>query len=305
MLGELAALIFILRFGFGSLSRTFERQADGNAYARQGLEAFQSALSKVGKLNGIPTEINNWHHFGISHRIGYLAQVQANPRRLEEHTMAVRRIKLLWLALLVAGLVLQAVVSATPLLAEATRGYWDRRIADADSGKHPFAQDDLPGLLAQASLAYERQDLAGAEKYYRTILRVAPDDAQTQNNLAWLLVTRPSADAGTLKEGLTLAKQAAGARDMAFIWDTLAEAYSRAGQAALAHAAAEKALQLAEKGRGLGEVRLSYYRDRIRAFPGDGTHPALPEDLPKTDPARRPAERTTPPKVDAPGGRMV
>jgi len=302
LFGELAGLLLLLRFGFGAMSRHFEREADGHAYTRQGLDAFQTALGKVGKLNGIPTEINNWHHFGISHRIGYLAQVQVNPRRLGEHARTVHRLKLLWVLLFVAGVGLQALVSASPLIGEAAQGYWERRIAEADAGKRPLGRGDLPGLHALASIAYERQDLERAERYYRVILQVAPDDAQTQNNLAWLLVTRPSADPSTVREGLTLAKRAAQARDMAFIWDTLAEAYSRAGQVALAHAAAEKALQLAEKGQGLGEVRLDYYRQRIQAFPGDGSRPLLPEAAPKPSPPRRPAEQETVPK---PGVRMV
>jgi len=306
MFGELAALIILLRFGFGALSRHFEREADGHAYSRQGLEAFQTALSKVGKLNGIPIEIDNWHHFGISRRIGYLAQVQAHPERLSEHARTVHRQKLLWVLLFVAGLGLQTVVSASPIVAEAAQGYWERRIAEADSGTRPLLSADLPGLHALAMLAYERQDLQRAERYYRVILRVSPDDAQTENNLAWLLVTRSKADPATVKEGLSLAKRAAQGQDMAFIWDTLAEAYGRSGDKALAHAAAEKALQLAEKGRGLGEVRLEYYRRRMREFPGDGTHPTLPEELPKPSPSQPPVEQWRAPQAAPPAGvRMV
>jgi Zn-dependent protease with chaperone function len=306
LFGELAGLILLLRFGFGAMSRHFEREADGHAFTRQGLDAFQTALSKVGKLNGIPTEINNWHHFGISHRIGYLAQVQGNPRRLGEHTRTVHRLKLLWVLLFAAGVALQAAVSASPIIGQAAERYWERRISAADSGERPLGRADLPGLHALAMIAYERQDLKGAERYYRVILRVAPDDAQTQNNLAWLLVTRPSADASTVREGLSLAKQAAQAREMAFIWDTLAEAYGRAGQIAQAHAAAEKALHLAEQGQGLGEVRLDYYRQRVQAFPGDGTVPLLPEALPKPPPPRHPAQQRPAPKAEPPAGvRMV
>ncbi len=289
LLGELAGLLFALRFGFGTLSRHFERQADGHAYERQGLDAFQSALSKVAKLNGIPTELNNWHHHGISHRIGYLAQVQANPARLGEHARSVKRQKVLWVALLILGVSLQAATSASPLVAQAAQGYWERRVAEAEAGKRPLARTDLPGLNALASLAYERQDLARAEKYFRLILSVAPEDPQTQNNLAWLLVTRPAPDAAAVQEGLALAKRAAQAREMAFIWDTLAEAYSRTGQAGNAHAAAAKALELARQGRGLGETGLDYYRQRVRAFPGDGTRPSLPKELPRPDaPPRSP-----------------
>lgn len=291
LLGELAALLFALRFGFGALSRHFERQADGHAYERQGLDAFQGALSKVAKLNGIPTELNNWHHHGISHRIGYLAQVQANPARLAEHVRKVNRHKALWVALLLLGISLQGVMSASPLVAQAAQGYWERRVAEAEAGKRPLARTDLPGLQALATLAYERQDLARAEKYFRLILSVAPEDPQTQNNLAWLLVTRPTTDPAAAQEGLALAKRAAGAREMAFIWDTLAEAYSRTGQASNAHAAAEKALQLARQGRGLGETGLDYYRRRVRAFPGDGKRPTLPEELSRPDSPQRPAEQ--------------
>lgn len=296
MLGELAGLLFALRFGFGALSRHFERQADGHAFRRQGLDAFQTALTKVARLNGIPTEINNWHHYGISHRIGYLAQAQANPARLSQHDRTVNRHKLIWLGLFVVGLALQGIVTATPVVTQAAQGYWEARIADADAGKRPLSRTDLPGLHALAMLAYEQQDLVRAERYYRLILHVTPDDAQTQNNLAWLLVTRPGADAAALQEGLTLAKQAARARDMAFIWDTLAEAYGKSGQAGQAHAAALKALQLAEQGRGVGEAGIGYYRQRVNAFPRGSGSQTLPEELSKPLPFQRPAEQ-------APSGR--
>lgn len=313
VLGELAALLFALRFGFGTLSRHFERQADGHAFQRQGLDAFQTALSKVAKLNGIPAEINNWHHYGISHRIGYLAQVQAHPDRLSGHTRTVNRHKVLWAVLLAVGLALQIVVSATPLVSQAAQGYWEQRIGLAEAGRRPLTSDDLPGLHALAMLAYEQQDLARAERYYRLILGLAPDDAQTQNNLAWLLVTRPSADAATIREGLALAKQAARAQDMAFIWDTLAEAYGKSGQTAAAHAAAARALRLAEEGRGLGEAGIAYYRQRINAYP-EGSGPApMPDELsrpaPMPAPGRRPSRPGPAPVPEPPrrfeGIRMV
>jgi hypothetical protein len=118
-------------------------------------------------------------------------------------------------------------------------------------------------------------------------------------------VTRQGADAPTLSEGLTLAKQAARARSQAYIWDTLAEAYGRSGQAAQAHAAALKALQLAEKGEGLGEMPLDTYRQRVTAFPWQGATPELPEaatpaEAPALGGPRRDANGTDPQKSAPP-----
>jgi tetratricopeptide (TPR) repeat protein len=122
---------------------------------------------------------------------------------------------------------------------------------------------DVPGLQELAMLSYRRKDLVRAEHYYRQILALTPEDAQIQNNLAWLLVTRPNAAQESLREGLALAERASAADRSAYILDTLAEAYVRANQPERAREASQEALHLAEAGKGRGEASLRYYRERL------------------------------------------
>ncbi|HEX7926395.1 MAG TPA: M48 family metalloprotease, partial [bacterium] len=102
---ELAALLAFLRAGWGFLSRYFERQADGHAFRRGGLAAFQSAIAKVAMINGIPVGQGNWHHHGIGERVQYLQQAQAaDPDAIRRHDRAVSRLKWLTVVLLVVAI---------------------------------------------------------------------------------------------------------------------------------------------------------------------------------------------------------
>jgi tetratricopeptide (TPR) repeat protein len=138
-----------------------------------------------------------------------------------------------------------------------------------DDGAAPTAADLLP-LQFLATRALQRGDPDGAERYFRLVLQVTPEDAQARNNLAWVLVTRPDARPEQLREGLELARQAAEAAQQAYIWDTLAESYYRLRRYDAAVEAAGKALMLAEEGAGRGDVPLRYYRERLAAFSRGG-----------------------------------
>ena len=108
--------------------------------------------------------------------------------------------------------------------------------------------------------------LPTAERYFRRLLEVSPQESEIQNNLAWLLVTRPDAEAAQLEEGLQLARWAARSNDSAFIWDTVAEALHRGGRPTEAQSAAARAFRLAVAGKGRGSASLTYYRNRRAAL---------------------------------------
>lgn len=263
---EVAALLIFLRYGIGLLSRYFERQADGNAYRRHGLAAFQSALAKVGVLNRIPAGQDNWHHYGISRRIDYLLTVETEAGRLEEHDRRVLRIKMAVLSLLAVCVVAQPLLGGARWLPLFADSYLADRL---DSIQEPTAAE-LEGVQYLASEAFRKSDFASAERYFRLILIWRPEDPQAQNNLAWLLVTRPEAGRAAVREGLRLAERASELRQAAYIWDTLAEAYDRADQPDKAEAAADMALRLAEEGRERGDAPLNYYRERWKTFSRPG-----------------------------------
>lgn len=263
---EVGALVLFFRFGIGYVSRHFERQADANALRRLGPHAFEGAITKVGLLNGIPLEQDNWHHYGIGRRIGFAHRAQAEPEALARHDRKVSRIKVALVALLLLAVGAQAAASSP----DAMGWLGERYLAYRLDGREAPREADLLPLQFLASRAVQRGDFPAAERYFRAVLRVTPEDPQALNNLAWVLVTQPRPARAELTEGLTLARQAAESVDEAYIWDTLAESYYRLQRYDDAIHAASKALALAEQGAGRGDAPLRYYRERLDAFARHG-----------------------------------
>ena len=259
---EIGGLLLFLRFGLGFLSRNFERQADGNALRRSGIEPFRTALLKIARLNRIAPEADNWHHYGIARRLAFLEGAEQAPETLDRHDRWVARIKVVCVAVLVCGMVAQAVFSEAGVVTYLIKQHW---INGLEQVAEP-SQAQLEGLNYLALQAFERKDFSTAERYFRRLMEVNPEDPSIQNNLAWLLVTRPGAETGHLQEGLRLARMASRASESAFIWDTLAEAYFRTNHLAKSKSAAERALGLAKAGRGRGNTPLAYYRGRLADF---------------------------------------
>jgi len=259
---EVGALLVFLRYGLGFLSRHFERQADGNAVRRAGLHDFQQAMAKVGQLNHIRPEADNWHHHGIGKRMAFAQEATLHPERLARHDRKVGRIKVACLALLGVGLALHLAATAFPTSELMAEAYWGQRL----EGVEAPGPAEVAALEFLASRAYERDDLAAAEKLFRRLVDWRPDEPRFLNNLAWLLLTRPPHDPVRLAEGQRLAEVAAAESEEAFIWDTLAEARLRAGRPQAALFAARRALALARSGRGRGDAPLNYYRNRVKAL---------------------------------------
>ncbi|MCZ6557240.1 MAG: tetratricopeptide repeat protein [SAR324 cluster bacterium] len=262
---EIGGLLLFLRFGLGFMSRYFERQADGNALRRRGFLPFQTAMLKISQLNGIRIRDDNWHHYGIGRRLAYLEEAAQTPDTLVQHDRAVRRIKGACLVLLALCVLAQTVFSSTGIVSYAVETYGLGPAADPS----PAA---VQGLQFLAMRAYERKDYPAAERYFRRLLQINPDDPKVQNNLAWLLVTRPGTEPYLVQEGLDLALRATHAAELAFIWDTLAEAHLRTGRFEKAAAAAEKALRLARENKGRGDTPLAYFRERAEQIGEDSGH---------------------------------
>ena len=259
---ELLLLVFFLRYVIGFLSRNFERQADGQALRRVGFADFRSAILKIGHLNGIPIEKDNWHHYGIARRVAYLQEAAEAPERLARHDRTVLFITRICVGGLVLALAAQAVFSETGVVSYFVEKYWLTRL---ESIREPTEQA-RQGVEFLASQAFQRGDLPDAERYFRVLLDWNPHDPRIQNNLAWVLVTGPGRDPAALEEGLRLARKAAEVTREAYMWDTLAEAYFRSNRLEAAAAAAAEAMRLAEQGKGRGDVALPYYRRRLADF---------------------------------------
>jgi tetratricopeptide (TPR) repeat protein len=103
-------------------------------------------------------------------------------------------------------------------------------------------EDYLPALMALGNVAFQRGDLIEAEIYYRKVLKVVPDHAGANNNLAMVFLVRGSRldYAETLAK--TALKQAGPFRP--YVLDTLANVYMREGR----YNHARDALDEAERG---------------------------------------------------------
>ncbi len=106
-------------FGFGWISRRFERQCDVVAawvggmdgqveegdgkITQQGAAVFSQALQRVGQLNGVALGQRNWRHGSIGWRVSYILQLGASGGNREEIDRVVRLVKIgLWIFFITA-----------------------------------------------------------------------------------------------------------------------------------------------------------------------------------------------------------
>ena len=121
-----ALLVAAWAFGFGWISRRFERQSDVIAASAgrgqdgriepESAAVFAHALQQVAMLNGMPTTQHNWRHGSIAGRVGYLRHLAAAGGTSRHIDRVVRRIKiglLCALACAAAVLAVQVVVEMT------------------------------------------------------------------------------------------------------------------------------------------------------------------------------------------------
>lgn len=145
-----------------------------------------------------------------------------------------------------------------------------RRLASAlaDQGKPRQALQIARDLVAArpedgamhallGDVANEIGDRPAAVAAYRDALRLAPDQPTVLNNLAWTLRDDPAA----MEEALALATRAVMLDPQSdSAWDTLAELRWRAGDAAAAIEAIERALAIDSAQRALYQQRLEKYQ---------------------------------------------
>lgn len=116
LVATLAVLAGLWLWGFGYVSRRFERQCDVigawasgpgrppdqdtcTAIAPAGVALFASALEQVTRLNGVPLHSRNWRHGRMADRIAYLHSLIHRGRGREEIDRRVRQIRrVLWAA---------------------------------------------------------------------------------------------------------------------------------------------------------------------------------------------------------------
>jgi len=249
--------VVYLRFVMGLFMRHFERQADFFALRLLGRpEPLVSALEKVARLSGQTREVPSWHHFSIAQRVAALQEAASRPETITRHAAQIRR----WLRLYLLGLALVVALGVGTSLSGWQEGLHHRlvvRLLEARLRQNPHdPRLHLALGVLEMKAGRERRALA----HLGAAVRLAPDDPEALNSLAWLLATAKDPDLRQPRQAVALALAAVQRAPRPHIWDTLAEAYFRNGQPHKALAAARAALAAGPT------RRLAYYRRQLRRF---------------------------------------
>jgi len=215
-------MLVYFRYVFGFFMRNFERQADLAVFKALGDSTpLISSLEKISWMSGNIRDKPSWHHFGIGQRVDFLERCSRDKSLIARHDRKVYGSLILFIVLLVfsAGLFwnmdlkldneanIKFVESVLQQRArrEPDKAIWQRLLGDL---KQELGQE------AEALVAYEKSRA------------LEPDNPDTLNNIAWLLITANDMEVLDANRGLDLAKQASSLRPTAaYILDTLAAAY--------------------------------------------------------------------------------
>ena len=253
-------LLFVLyfRYLFGFFIRNFERQADLFGLAVVGEPTpLVSALEKVAFHSGNIREVPSWHHFSIKERVDFLLAAARTPALVGRHQRKVRAGLVLYIVTMIllgtGGYLIEAGVVGKNLS--------DRLVFRALDRGVERSPENARLRLALGTLYYQRQNLPEAVHHFESALKLAPDNPEIQNNLAWILATSKDSAYFQPKRALALADQAARISPEPYVLDTLAEAYHVNGRNDEALKAAEGALEAATENR-------SYYIKQVERFRG-------------------------------------
>ena len=215
-------MLVYFRYVFGFFMRNFERQADLAVFKALGDSApLINSLEKISWLSGNIRNKPSWHHFGIGQRVDFLKKCSRNKSLIARHDRKVYGSIVLFILLLVfsanifwkmpmelddqANIKFVESILQHKARREPDKAIWHRMLGDL---KQELGQD------AASLAAYEKS------------LTLEPDNPETLNNIAWLLITAKEPKALDAGRALDLAKQAASLRPTAgYILDTLAAAY--------------------------------------------------------------------------------
>jgi len=255
-----AVTIIYFRFIFGFFMRNFERQADLYASAATGAAPLIMVFEKLALMGGNIRDLPSWHHFGLGQRIEFLQRSEEQPGLAEKHHRKVYLALILYtVALLAGGLALWR-LPADLAGAQPPAGFIEVLI------QKKIREQPQNGLWRQVlgdlrySLGREKEAIAA----YEQALHLEPVEAETLNNLAWLLLTAEDPALRDPKRALWLAGQAAKQKRAPHILDTLATAHWATGSR-------EEAVRHEEEALAGAKTDKDYYRGQIARF-GSGTY---------------------------------
>ncbi|HEX9715848.1 MAG TPA: M48 family metallopeptidase [Desulfurivibrionaceae bacterium] len=251
-----ALLLVYFRFIFGFFMRNFERQADLYALSAMGhASPLIRVFEKIALLSGNIRDLPSWHHFGLGQRIDFLRRCEKEPGRIPRHHRKVHLALLLY-AITMLTTTLAAWSLPQDLLGETPKARFAEALIRQKIREHP---DSGLWLQILGDLQYSLNQEQTARDSYEQALRLAPDNTEALNNLAWLLLTAQEPTLRNPEKALLLAEKAAAKTRTPQVLDTLATAYWANGNRAEALALEEEALARAGAHR-------EFYRSQMEKF---------------------------------------
>jgi Zn-dependent protease with chaperone function len=249
-------MIVYFRYIFGFFMRNFERQADTQVFKALGDSTpLISSLEKIGWLSGNIRDKPSWHHFGIGQRVDFLEKCSRDKSLIARHDRKIYGSLILFIALLAFS---GGIISNMPMeLDDEANIKFVEAVLQQKSHREPDKAiwHRLTGDLKQ-ELGKDAESLAAYEK----ALALEPDNPETLNNLAWLLVTAGNPAVHDPEQALLLALQASSLRPTAgHILDTLAAAY-------WANNMLKEALETEDKAIGYDPANHIFYRRQMEFF---------------------------------------
>ena len=252
----LLLVLIYFRFIFGYFIRNFERQADIHVFSALGdSTALINSFEKIARLSGKIRDRKNWHHFGLGERIAFLEKCEQDKSWIKKHDKKVY----LSLGLYFLAVVLSVILVRSVDLTQYT-GKYEPRYVEAVI-RHELQMDPDNGLLflLLGDILVQQKMERDAVKAYERALKLKPDNADINNNLAWLLLSAKDASLRNPIRALELARRAAALKPAGYILDTLAVALWTMGSIDEAVVAEKEAVQRDPENR-------EYYRQQLQKF---------------------------------------
>lgn len=224
MLPLLLLYLLFFRYVFGFFLRNFERQADLATLDTPGLGPFLvSAFEKLGYILGQAGKKPNWHHFNIPQRVGFLKTALVNPQIAQIHHQRLKKYLLIYLVVFLLILLPGIYWQQTGMAQHLNSHFLCQRL------EHLVQEKPLESELwfALSSLYIENTQEKKALMALYQAHDLNPEDPETLNNLAWLLLTIQDKTLRNYAQAFTLAQEATTLKPAPHVLDTLAEAYWR------------------------------------------------------------------------------
>lgn len=250
-----ALMLGYFRFVFGFFMRNFERQADLYALSAMGYASpLIRVFEKIALLSGNIRDLPSWHHFGLGQRIDYLRRCETDPAWITRHHRKVHLALILYTAVIVAG-GFAAWQMPQDLLGEAPKARFAEALIQQKIQEQP---DNGLWLQLLGDLQYSLNQEQDAHNSYEQAIRLAPDNAEALNNLAWLLLSAQDPSLRDPARALLLAQKATTEKNSHML-DTLATAYWANGRL-------EEALAIEEEALARAVTHKGFYRNQMEKF---------------------------------------